>query len=89
MLGVLIGMFMMPAVGQEIGQRMSVGVNSQKNFETYSLDKKLALLNEKLDYLIQKSLPRGYYVDDEGVVRSSIRDGGSIHAGAGSSFIGH
>ena len=73
LVGIAIGCSVVPALCQQVGQKMFVGTNSQKEFETLSTDKKLVMINRKLDYLIQKSLPTGYYFDDNGVVQSALR----------------
>lgn len=69
LIGILIGNTVMPALCQQVGQKMFVGPTSQKEFETLTLEKKMAALNIKLDYLIQKSLPSMYYIDNDGVVQ--------------------
>ena len=76
LIGLVIGCTVMPALCQKVGQKMFVGSNSQKTFETFTLEKKLATLNRKLDYLIQQGLTAGYYIDDDGVVQSPIRSTG-------------
>lgn len=73
LIGFALGSNVIPAISQQVGQKMFVGSNSQKEFDALSSEKKLATLNRKLDYLIQKSLPVGYYIDDDGVVQTSIR----------------
>lgn len=69
LVGVVVGNTVVPAICQQVGQKMFVGVNSQKEFETLTLEKKMAVLNTKLDFLIQKSLPSLYYIDNDGVVQ--------------------
>lgn len=72
-IGFVIGISVMPGKCQRVGQKLFVGTKSQKEFETLSAERKMATLNWKLDYLIQKSLPPGCYIDDDGIVQSSIR----------------
>lgn len=86
-IGVVIGGTMMPGLCEQVGQKMFVGGKSQKEFEKLTMEKKLAALNNKLDYLIQKSLPMGQYIDDDGVVQSSLRRSGPFSSGSGSGTV--
>lgn len=71
-----------PAFSQQIGQKLFVGVKSQQEFESLVLEKKLAIINQKLDYLIQQNLRPGYYIDKDGVIQNAIKGGPSGSGGS-------
>ena len=85
LIGIVIGTTVVPGLCQQVGQKIFVG---QREFEGFTTEKKLATLNQKLDYLIQAGLPVGLYVDKNGVVQSSLERSGPYSGSSGTVRIG-